>query len=331
MGSAAAKMTMVEAINLALHQEMAADRSVVLLGEDIGRNEGVFRVTAGLHQAFGDERVVDAPLAESAIVGTAIGMALVGLRPVAEIQFSGFGFLALAQLDGHAARYRSRSCGQWTVPLVVRMPYGGGVRAHEHHSESRESTWASTPGLKVVVPSGPRNARSLLVAAIRDEDPVVFMEPKRSYRAFREDVPRESETKALGQAELVKPGKDVTLIAWGAMVPVARRAAETVERSRGAQVELIDLLTISPLDCDTLVESVRKTGRCVIAQEAPRSFSVSSEIVARLNDRALFYLEAPVERITGHDVVTPFFQREQLFIPDEQRIAQAIERLLDFR
>lgn len=323
------RLTMVEAINLGLRQEMARDPRVVLLGEDIGINEGVFRVTAGLYQTFGERRVVDTPLAESAIAGTAIGMALAGLRPIAEIQFCGFVFLALGQIEGHAARYRSRSQGQWTVPMVVRMPYGAGVRAHEHHSESREATFASLPGLKVVIPSGPRNARALLVAAIRDPDPVVFMEPKRSYRAFREEVPEDEEVAELGKAQVVKGGSDLTVVAWGAMMLPARRAVEAVEAERGVDIELIDLQSISPMDSETIVASVSKTGRCVIVQEAPRSFGPSSEIVARINDEALFHLEVPVTRVTGYDVVTPFFQRENMYLPDEGRVARAIEQTLD--
>jgi len=324
------RLNMVQAINLALDQAMADDINVVVLGEDVGVNGGVFRVTAGLHEKFGGERIIDTPLAESGIVGAAIGMALVGLRPVAEIQFSGFAFLAFAQLDYHAARYRSRTQGQWSVPMVVRMPYGGSVRAHEHHSESREATFAGVPGLKVVIPSGPRNARALLAAAIRDNDPVVFMEPKRSYRAFREEVPDAPELMEIGKADIVKEGVDLTAICWGAMVPVTRRAAEQLESDRAATVEVVDLLTVSPIDTDSVVSSVIKTGRCVIVQESPRSFSVSSETVARINDHALMYLEAPVSRVTSYDVATPFFQREQHYIPDERRIRRAMEETLDF-
>lgn len=324
----APKLTMVEAINLALRQEMERDDQVVLLGEDIGVNEGVFRVTAGLHKAFGGERVIDTPLAESGIVGAAIGMALAGLRPVAEIQFAGFVFLGFAQLEGHAARYRSRTMGQWTVPLVVRMPYGAGVRAHEHHSESREATLAGVPGLKVVIPSGPRSARALLAAAIRDPDPVIFMEPTQLYRAFREEVPEEPEVGVIGRAHVERPGSDLTLVSWGAMMLPSRRAADLLARDHGVEVELIDVQSVAPLDAATIVESVARTGRCVIVQEAARSFSLASEIVARINDQVLLQLEAPVQRVTGYDVVTPFFQRERLYMPSEARIVAAVEQAL---
>jgi pyruvate dehydrogenase E1 component beta subunit len=325
-----AKLTMIQAINLALTEAMASDDRVVVLGQDVGEDEGVFRATAGLHARFGPDRVIDTPLAESGILGTAIGMALGGLRPVAEMQFAGFSYLMLPQLENHASRFRSRSQGQFTVPLVVRMPYGGGVRALEHHSESREVFYAAIPGVKTVIPSGPRNARALLVAAIRDPDPVVFMEPARSYRAFKEDVPDEPEVQPLGVAQVVQEGGDLTLISFGAMMRVAHQAAEAVATRRGASIEIVDLLTISPLDAQTIAGSVKKTGRCVIVQEAPRSFSVSSEIVAQINDRALLHLEAPVRRVTHYDVVTPGFGRENLYLPSAEQVEQAIVETLDF-
>lgn len=324
------KLTMVQAVNLALRQEMARDPRVVVLGQDVGEDEGVFRATAGLHAEFGPDRVVDTPLAESAIVGTAVGMALGGLRPVAEIQFSGFSYLAIPQLENHASRYRSRTQGLLTQPLVVRMPYGGGVRALEHHSESREIFYAAIPGLKTVIPSGPRNARALLVAAIRDPDPVVFMEPKRSYRAFKEEVPDEEETLPIGKAEVVQPGTDLTVVSWGAMMRPTMQAVDALREGRGASIELIDLLTIAPLDGRTIGDSVRKTGRCVVVQEAPRSFSVSSEVIAQVNDRALMYLEAPVRRVTHLDVVTPGFARENLYLPSSEQVQRAMEETLDF-
>ncbi len=325
-----AQLNMVQAINLALVQEMAKDERVVVLGQDVGEDGGVFRVTAGLREQFGDQRVVDTPLAEAGIAGTSIGMAMAGLRPVAEIQFSGFSYLIIPFLENHASRLRSRSQGQWSAPLVFRMPYGGGVRALEHHSESREAFFSAIPGVKTVIPSGPRNARALLAAAIRDPDPVVFMEPKRSYRAFREEVPDEPEVMELGKARVVQEGEDVTVVTWGAMMRPTLRAVEDVTSARGASVELIDLLTISPLDGPTISESVRKTGRCVVVQEAPRSFSASSEIIADINDRALLYLEAPVKRVTHYDVVTPAFARENLYLPSEAQIRRAIEETLDF-
>jgi len=324
------KLNMVQAINLGLDQEMSRDDRVVILGEDVGVDGGVFRVTEGLIEKYGEQRVIDTPLAESAIMGTSIGMALAGLRPVAEMQFCGFSYLMVPQLEGHASRLRSRSQGRWTVPLVVRVPYGGGVRALEHHSESPEATYAHITGVKVVVPSGPRNARALIVAAIRDPDPVVFLEPKRSYRAFREEVPEEPEVLEIGRAQVVQEGADLTLISWGAMMRPALKAAEEVTAARGAAIEIIDLLTISPLDSETIVASVRKTGRCVVAQEASRSFSVSAEVIALINDQTLLHLEAPVRRVTGYDVVTPYFGRELDYIPSPERIRQAIEETLDF-
>ncbi len=323
------KLTMVQAINLALKQEMERDPSVVVLGEDVGTDGGVFRVTDGLIDQFGEERVMDTPLAESGILGTAIGMAIAGLKPVGEMQFSGFSYLMFGQWEGNATRMRSRTQGQHTCPLVIRMPYGGGVRALEHHSESREATYAHIPGGKVVIPSGPRNARALMLAAIRDPDPVVFMEPKHSYRSFREEVPEEEEVRPLGQAEVVREGEDLTVVAWGAMMRPTLKAVDEVAAG-GASIELIDLLTISPLDSDTICESVKKTGRCVVVQEAPRSFSVASEIIARINDDALLYLEAPVKRLTGYDVVTPYFGREKSYIPPAARIIKGLRETLEF-
>ena len=320
------KLNMVQAINLGLAEEMARDDSVIVVGKD----GGVFRVTDGLLEKFGENRVLDTPLAESGILGTSIGMAAAGLRPVCEMQFSGFSYLMMAQWEGHATRLRSRSQGQFGCPLVVRMPYGGGVRALEHHSESREILYAHPPGGKVVIPSTPRNARALIVAAIRDPDPVVFMEPKHSYRAFKEDVPEEEEVLPLGQAEIVQEGTDLTLVSFGAMMRPTLKAAAAVTETRGTSLEIIDLLTISPLDGQTIVESVRKTGRCVVVQEAPRSFGVAAEIIARINDKVLLYLEAPVKRITGFDVVTPYFGREKAYIPTPERIRRGIEETLDF-
>jgi pyruvate dehydrogenase E1 component beta subunit len=321
---------MIQAINLALTEMMAEDESVVVLGEDVGVNGGVFRATEGLFDRFGEGRVIDTPLAESAIAGTSIGMAMAGLKPVCEMQFSGFSYLAIAQMEGHASRVRNRSQGKYTVPMVLRMPYGGGVRALEHHSESREATYAHFPGLKVVIPSTPRNARALLRAAIADPDAVVFMEPKHSYRAWREEVPETPEDLPIGKAEHVREGTDVTLVAWGAMRRPAEQAAAALEERRGATVDLIDPLTMAPLDGDAIADSVRKTGRCVVVQEAPRSLGMSSEIVTRINDKALLYLEAPVARVTGFDVVTPGFGREKAYMPTAGRILDALGQTLDF-
>lgn len=325
-----AKLNMVQAINLALKQEMTNDKNVLVLGQDVAQDGGVFRLTDGLLDEFGKDRVIDTPLAESGIIGTSIGMAIAGLRPVCEMQFSGFSYLMMGQFEAHATRMRARTHGQISLPMVIRMPYGGGVRALEHHSESREATYAHLPGAKVVTPSSPRNARALLVAAIRDPDPVVFMEPKHSYRAFREEVPEAEEVMPLGKAQVVQEGTDLTLVSWGAMMRQTLKAAAEVEKARGISIEIIDMLTISPLDGNTVVESVTKTGRCVIVQEAPRNLGLSSEIVARINDKALMYLEAPVKRLTGYDVVTPYFGREKSYIPTVSKVVRGIEETLDF-
>lgn len=324
------KLNMVQAINLALDQEMAKDDRVIVMGEDVGVDGGVFRVTDKLYDKYGESRVLDTPLAEAGILGTAIGMALAGLKPVAEMQFSGFSYLMFDQLESHASRYRSRTQGQRNVPLVVRMPYGAGVRALEHHSESREASYAHLPGVKVVIPSTPRNARALLVAAIRDPDPVVFMEPKRSYRAFKEDVPEEEETMEIGAAQVVQEGSDVTVVSWGAMMRQTLHAAAELQEKNKVKVEVIDLLTMAPMDAKTVAESVKKTGRCVVVQEAPRSLGVASEVIASINDKALMYLEAPVKRITGYDVVTPYFGREMDYIPSVERVIRGIEETLEF-
>ncbi len=324
------KLNMVQAIQFALDQEMARDESVVVLGEDVGVDGGVFRATEGLFEKYGAARVIDTPLAESGIAGTSIGMALAGMKPVAEMQFSGFSYLIVHQMEGHASRFRARSLGEWTVPMVVRMPYGGGVRALEHHSESREALYGHLPGLKVVIPSGPRNARALLVASIRDPDPVIFMEPKRSYRAFREEVPEEEEVLEIGKARIVHEGEDLTLVAWGAMMRPTLQAAEAVRERRGTTIEVIDLLTIKPLDGDAIADSVKKTGRCVIVQEAPRTMSVASELIAILNERSFLYLEAPVKRVANYDVVTPYFGREMMYMPGAERIERAIHETLDY-
>lgn len=323
-----AKMTMVEALNMALRQEMARDDAVVLLGQDIGPDGGVFRVTDRLFAEFGGDRVVDTPLAESSIVGMSIGMAIYGLKPVCEIQFSGFAYHSFHQLENHAARMRWRSRGRLTVPMVMRAPYGGGVRALEHHSESREAYWAHTPGLKMVIPSGPRNARALLVSAIRDPDPVIFYEAKALYRSFREEVPEEEETLPIGKANLARTGSDVTIISYGAMLRPALEAADLLGQQDNITAEVIDLLTLSPLDEELLIASVKKTGRAVVVHEAPRSFGAGAEIVARLMEGAFYHLEAPIERVTGFDTIIPFFSREKSYLPGAERIAAAARRTL---
>jgi pyruvate dehydrogenase E1 component beta subunit len=325
-----AKLTMVKALNLALAQEMERDPDVVVIGEDVGVDGGVFRVTEDLHRRFGGRRVIDSPLAEAAIIGTSVGMALYGLKPVAEIQFSGFAFQCFHQIENHAARYRQRSQGRFHCQAVIRMPYGGGVRALEHHSESEEQFYAHIPGLKVVVPSGPRNARALLVSAIRDPDPVVFFEAKALYHAAKEEVPDEIEALPIGRAQVVREGRDLTLIAYGAMLRVAREAAETLEEQDGVAAEVIDLLTVSPLDRETLARSVSRTGRAVAVHEAPRSFGPGAEIAATLMERCFLSLEAPIARVTTHDIPFPGFARERANVPDVARVVAAARETLAF-
>lgn len=321
-------LTMIEAIRLALRQEMHNDDSVIVLGEDVGVDGGVFRVTEGLIDEFGAERVIDTPLAESMIAGCSVGMALYGLRPVCEMQFSGFSYLGFHQIESHASRFRRRSQGRFHVPMVVRMPYGAGVRALEHHSESREIYYAHTPGLKTVIPSGPRKARALLVSAIRDPDPVIFFEPKAVYRAFREEVPDEEEVFPIGESEIVREGDALTMISYGAMLHRTLEAAELLDQEDGVSAEVIDLLTIAPLDDGKFCESARKTGRVVIVNEAPRSFGTAAEIMARLIEKSFYYLEAPIERVTGFDTHVPYFAREQSYLPSRDRIVGAARRAL---
>ena len=325
-----AKLNMVKALNLALLQEMERDEDVLVIGEDVGVDGGVFRVTEDLHRKFGSKRVIDSPLAEAGIIGTAVGMALYGLRPVCEIQFSGFAFQCFHQIENHAARYRMRSQGRFGVSLVIRMPYGGGVRALEHHSESEEQFYAHIPGLKMVIPSGPRNARALLVSAIRDPDPVIFFEAKALYHAAKEDVPDEMEAMEIGRAQVVREGTDLTLIAYGAMLRVAREAADLLGEEDGVTCEVIDLLTIAPLDRDTIVASVRKTGRAVIVHEAPRSFGPGAEIAASIMDGAFLSLEAPIARVASHDIPFVGFARERANVPDVARVVAAARDTLAF-
>lgn len=325
-----ALMNMVGALNRALDDALRTDDTVVLLGQDIGQDEGVFRVTADLLKRYGDSRVVDTPLAEGAIIGGAIGLALYGLRPVAEMQFSGFAYQAYHQIEQHVSRFRNRTKGRFSVPMVIRMPYGGGIRAIEHHSESREAIYAHTPGLKMVIPSGPRNARALLLASIQDPDPVIFFEPKAIYRAFKEAVPDEPETMPIGRAEVVREGRHVTLIAYGAMMRPVLEAAEELADSDGVSVEVVDLLTVSPLDTKTIEASVSKTGRAVVVHEGPRTCGIGAEVVARIVETSLVYLEAPVRRVTGYDVHFPYFARERAFLPSADRIINATREVLAF-
>ncbi len=324
------KLNMVKALNFALLQEMERDADVLVMGEDVGIDGGVFRVTEDLHRRFGARRVIDSPLAEAAIVGTAVGMALYGLKPVCEIQFSGFAFQGFHQIENHAARYRQRSQGRFHCQMVVRMPFGGGVRALEHHSESEEQFYAQIPGLKMVIPSGPRNARALLVSAIRDPDPVIFFEHKALYHAHREDVPDDVETLPLGRAQVAREGHDLTLVAYGAMVRVALEAAEVLRAEDGVETEVIDLLTIAPLDRETLVQSVGKTGRAVIVHEAPRSFGPGAEIAATIMEGAFLSLEAPIRRVTAYDVPFVGFAREKVNVPDVGRLVTTARETLAF-
>ncbi len=323
-----AKMTMVQALNLALTQEMAKDDRVIVLGEDVGRDGGVFRVTDGLFETYGEHRSVDTPLGEAGIVGMAIGMAVYGLRPVAEIQFSGFIYQAFHHIEQHAARMRWRSRGRFSVPMVIRAPFAAGVRALEHHSESREAYFAHTPGLKMVIPSGPRNARALLLSAIRDPDPVIFFEPKSIYRAFREEVPEEEETMEIGKSVMAREGKDLTMISYGAMMRPTLAAAEKLAEEDGVQAEVIDLLSLSPLDDTLFTASARKTGRVVIVHEAHRSFGPGAEIASRIVEQSFWMLEAPIKRVTGFDIVVPLFAREQAYLPNSERVLRAARETL---
>ena len=315
-----ANLNLVQAINLALIQEMEKDDRVLILGEDVGVNGGVFRVTEGLQKRFGEKRVVDTPLAESGIIGTSIGLAMAGLRPVPEIQFEGFLGPAYDQICSHAARMRTRTRGAYTVPLTIRVPVGGGIHAPELHSDSPEAIYAHTPGLKVVMPSSPYDAKGLLVSAIRDPDPVIFFEPKRVYRAFREEVPEDEYTIPIGKARVVCEGTDLTVISWGASV---MQCMESIEKS-SKSVELIDLRTIWPLDIETIEASVKKTGRCVVVHEAPFTCGFGAEVAATIMERCFLHLEAPVQRVTGFDTIMPYYKLELSYLPDATRISGAI-------
>ena len=324
-----AKRNLVEAINSGLMAEMEKDSSVVVLGEDVGKEGGVFRVTDGLLAKFGAHRVFDTPLAESGIIGVSIGMAVKGLRPVAEIQFEGFLHPAMDQIMNHAARIRNRSRGRYTCPLVIRSPWGGGIHAPEHHSESPEALFAHTPGIKVVIPSSPYDAKGLIISAIRDPDPVLFFEPKRIYRAVKEEVPDGEYTVPIGKAKVLREGSGLTIISWGAMVREVLRAAETAEKE-GFKAEVIDLRTISPMDDETCLESVHKTGRAVVVHEAPPTCGVGAEIIARINEKALLSLQAPVVRVTGFDTVMPLMKLENHFLPSPERIMRGIRKVMNF-
>lgn len=325
-----AKLTMVQALNLALREALTEDPDVLVFGQDVGKDEGVFRVTEGLYRDFGAERVVDMPVAESCIAGCAVGLAIRGLRPVAEMQFSGFGYHAFHQIENHISRFRTRTRSRFSMPIVIRMPFAAGIRAIEHHSESREAIYAHLPGLKMVIPSGPRNARALLRSAIFDPDPVIFYEPKSVYRAFKEEVPEEPEEMPVGKAHVARVGTDLTLISYGAMMRPTLEAAEQLADEHQINAEVVDLLTISPMDTETICGSVQKTGRAVIIHEAPRNCGPAAEVAARLAENCIEYLEAPIKRVTGFDVVMPFFATEKYFIPDARRVVKAAREVLDF-
>jgi pyruvate dehydrogenase E1 component beta subunit len=324
-----ARLSMVEAINSTLHELMAKDDRIVVLGEDVGVDGGVFRATVGLIEKFGTERVIDTPLAESTIVGVAIGMAVYGMRPVAEIQFDGFLFNAFEHIYSHASRMRNRSQGLYGVPLVVRAPYGAGVRALEHHSDAPEALFAHIPGLKVVIPSTPADAKGLLTASIEDPDPVIFLEPKRLYRLFKAEVPEGDHRVPLGKARLVREGHDITVVTYGGMAPICEKAAQHVA-SEGVEAEVIDLRTVWPFDVDAVEESVKKTGRLVIVHEAPRSVSISAEIAATVGERCLLSLLAPIKRVTGYDVIPPLSKLEDYNYPDSERVVRAIHDSMQF-
>ena len=318
-----ARINMVQAINLALRQEMERDKDVVLIGEDVGRDGGVFRISEGIMEKFPD-RVFDTPLAESGIVGTAIGMAIYGLKPVAEIQFMGFIYACIEQLFSHASRIRSRSRGRYTCPLVVRTPYGLGIKPPELHSESTEALLCHMPGIKVVVPSSPYNAKGLLISAIRDPDPVIFLEPTRLYRLIKEEVPETEYTIPIGKAKVVQEGKDITVIAWGSML---HKVLESIE---GFAAEVIDLMTLRPYDEETILNSVKKTGRVIIVQEATRNCGFAAELSAFIAEEAMLHLKAPIIRVTGLDAVIPMARLEDYYAPSKEKVIKALKKVMEY-
>ncbi len=324
-----AEITLVEAVNMALAHEMQIDDEVVVLGEDVGNNGGVFRATDNLQQRFGKERVMDTPISEALIAGMAVGMAAQGMKPVAEIQFMGFIYPTIDQMLNHASRLRNRTRGRITSPLVLRAPFGGGIHAPEHHSESTEALFAHIPGLRVVIPSSPARAYGLLLAAIRDPDPVVFLEPKRIYRIASQEVEDNGEAAPLDSCYLLREGSDITVVTWGAMTHEVMQAASDL-LEQGVQVEVIDVVTLKPLDMETILESLAKTGRCVIVHEAARCGGFGAEIAAGIAEKGLLHLLAPVERVTGYDTVMPMFRLEQCYMPDKEQIVTAITKTLEF-
>ena len=321
------QITLIEAVTQALAHEMARDPSVVVLGEDVGVNGGVFRATVGLSERFGPERVLDTPLDETMIAGLAVGLATQGMKPVAEAQFEGFIFPMFDHIYCHAARFRNRTRGRMTCPLVLRAPWGGGIRAPEHHSDAPEAMFAHVPGLRVVIPSSPARAYGLLLAAIRDPDPVIFFEPKRIYRQYKEDVPDDGEALPLDVCFVLRDGTDVTLVTWGASVKECLEAADQLA-AEGVSCEVIDVATLRPLDMDTILDSVAKTRRCVIVHEAPKTGGVGAEIAAALAERAMLDLVAPVERVCGWDTHMPLFRLEMKYLPSTARIVDGVRRTL---
>ncbi|NIB98294.1 alpha-ketoacid dehydrogenase subunit beta [Halobacterium sp. R2-5] len=321
-------LTLVQAVRDGLRDEMAEDDDVLVMGEDVGKNGGVFRATEGLYDEFGEDRVIDTPLAEAGIVGTAIGMAAYGLKPVPEIQFSGFMYPAFDQIVSHMARLRTRSRGRYTCPMVLRAPMGGGIRAPEHHSESKEAFYVHEAGLKVAMPSTPYDAKGMLIASIRDPDPVIFLEPKKIYRAFREEVPDGPYEVELGEAAVRREGSDLSVFTWGAMTRPTLEAAENMDGD--VDVEVVDLRSLSPLDEDTIVASFEKTGRAAIVHEAPRTAGVGAEITATLQEEALLHQEAPIERVTGFDVPFPLAALEDYYLPEPERIEDGIREAVEF-
>ncbi len=323
------KTTLIKAINQALTEEMQRDESIVIMGEDVGIDGGVFRATEGLVEKYGEKRVMDTPISEAGIVGMGMGMAIDGMKPVIEIQFSGFIYPAFQEIVSHVARIRNRSRGRFTAPMVIRSPYGGGINALEHHSESMEALYAHIPGIKVVIPSTPADAKGLLTAAIRDPDPVLFLEPKKIYRAFKDEVPEGEHVVELSKARVVQEGDQVTVISWGAMMQHTLEAVKDFKR-KGVRCEVIDLRTIMPWDYETVIASVKKTGRAVVVQEATKTGGFASEIIATINDEALMYLEAPIKRVTGYDMIMPYLKNENLQLPSVDRIARAIKEVIEF-
>lgn len=324
-----AQMTMIQAITDALRQELKSDPNVLIFGEDVGNNGGVFRATEGLQKEFGEDRVFDTPLAESAIGGLAVGLSLEGYRPVPEIQFFGFVFEVMDSISAQLARMRYRTGGKYHAPVTIRAPFGGGVHTPELHADSLEGLMAQSPGLKVVIPSNPYDAKGLLISAIRDNDPVIFLEHMKLYRSFREEVPEESYEIPLGKAAVKKEGKDITLIAYGAMVQEALKAASELEKE-GISAEVIDLRTIQPLDIDTIIQSVEKTNRCVVIQEAQKQAGIAANIVAEITERAILHLEAPVTRVAAPDTIFPFPQAEGVWLPNAKDIIETAKKVISF-